>query len=112
MDEPLSFAHYYDKKNACRYSIAETARRVAASIAEIRQFYSNVKVVDVEAPNITNPQQWNADFPQWLAAYRQATGTPLDAGRVRCRLALAVDELGRAEHGRPSSKQRARRNHH
>lgn len=79
MDEPLSFAHYYDKKNACRYSIEETARRVAASIAEIRQFYPNVKVVDVEAPNITNPQQWNADFPQWLAAYRQATGTPLDA---------------------------------
>ncbi|MBB6248482.1 hypothetical protein [Rhodanobacter sp. A1T4] len=79
MDEPLTFAHYYDKKNACRYSIEETARRVAASIAEIRQFYPNVKVVDVEAPNITSPQQWNADFQQWLDAYRLATGTPLDA---------------------------------
>lgn len=79
MDEPLTFAHYYDKKNACRYSIEETARRVAASLAEIRQFYPNVKVVDTEAPNITDPQQWNADFPQWLSAYRRATGKPLDA---------------------------------
>jgi hypothetical protein len=79
MDEPLTFAHYYDKKNACRYSIEDTARRVAASIAEIRQFYPNVKVVDTEAPNITNPQQWDADFSQWLAAYRRATGRSLDA---------------------------------
>jgi hypothetical protein len=79
MDEPLTFAHYYDRKNACHYSITDTARRVAASLAEIRQFYPNVKVVDVEAPGITSAQQWNTDFPVWLAAYRQATGRPLDA---------------------------------
>jgi hypothetical protein len=79
MDEPLTFAHYYDKKGACHYSIQDTARRVAASIAEIRQFYPNVKVVDYEAPTITSSQQWNADFSGWLSAYRQATGTPLDA---------------------------------
>ncbi len=79
MDEPLTFAHYYTKKNACRYSIQDTARRVAASIAEIRQFYPNVKVVDYESPTITSAQQWKADFPLWLSAYRQATGMPLDA---------------------------------
>jgi len=79
MDEPLTFAHYYNKKNACQFSIQETARRVAASIAEIRQYYPSVKVVDYEAPNITSAQQWNADFAGWLAAYRQAVGAPLDA---------------------------------
>lgn len=79
MDEPLTFAHFYDKKNACRYSIEDTARRVAASIAEIRQYYPDVKVVAAEAPNSTSPQRWNTEFPQWLAAYRRATGTPLDA---------------------------------
>jgi hypothetical protein len=50
MDEPLTFAHDHDKKNACQFSIQDTARRVAASIAEIRQYYPNVKVVDDEAP--------------------------------------------------------------
>jgi hypothetical protein len=79
MDEPLTFAHYYNKKGACQYSIQDTARRVAASIAEIRQSYPDVKVVDYEAPNITSPQQWNAEFAGWLAAYRQAAGASLDA---------------------------------
>lgn len=79
MDEPLTFAHYYDKKNACRFSIQETARRVAASIAEIRQYYPNVKVIDYEAPTITSASEWNNDFAGWLAAYRQAIGTPLEA---------------------------------
>lgn len=79
MDEPLTFAHYYNKKNACRYSIQDTARRVAAGLAEIRQYYPDVRVVDSEAPTITSAAQWNADFGVWLQAYRQAVGTPLDA---------------------------------
>jgi hypothetical protein len=79
MDEPLTFAHYYNGRGACHYSIEDTARRVAETVAEIRRYYPNVKVVDYEAPNITSPQRWNADFGTWLAAYRAATGTPLDA---------------------------------
>jgi hypothetical protein len=79
MDEPLTFGHYYNKKNACRFSIDEVARRVASAIAEIRQYYPDVRVVDEEAPPITTAAQWNADFPKWLEAYRRATGQPLDA---------------------------------
>jgi hypothetical protein len=79
MDEPLTFGHYYNKKNACRYSIDDVARRVAAAIAEIKQIYPDVRVVDEEAPPITTTAQWNADFPKWLEAYRRATGEPLDA---------------------------------
>jgi hypothetical protein len=79
MDEPLTYGHYYSRRNACRYSIQDTARRVAASIAEIKQFYPDVKVVDYEAPNITSPEQWNADFSGWLSAYRRTTGMPLYA---------------------------------
>jgi hypothetical protein len=79
MDEPLTFAHYYNQRAACHYTIQDTARRVAASLAEIRQYYPNVKVVDYEAPTITSAQQWNADYPLWLSAYKQATGMPLDA---------------------------------
>jgi hypothetical protein len=79
MDEPLTFGHYYNKKNACGFSIDEVARRVAAAIAEIRQYYPDVRVVDEEAPQSMTTAQWNADFPKWLEAYRRATGGPLDA---------------------------------
>jgi hypothetical protein len=79
MDEPLTYGHYYDKKNACRFSIDEVAPRVAAAIAEIRQSYPDVRVVDEEAPQSMTTAQWSADFPKWLEAYRRATGQPLDA---------------------------------
>jgi hypothetical protein len=79
MDEPLTFAHYYNQRAACHYTIENTARRVAASLAEIRRYYPNVMVVDYEAPTATSAQQWNAEYPKWLLAYKQATGTPLDA---------------------------------
>jgi hypothetical protein len=78
MDEPLTYSHYYSKKNACHYSIDDTARRVAAAITEIRQYYPDVRVVDEEAPTITSAPQWNADIAGWLAAYRRAAGAPLD----------------------------------
>jgi hypothetical protein len=79
LDEPLTYGHYYDKKNACRYSIQEVARRVAAEIGEIKQSYPDVRIVDEEAPSSTTTAQWNADFPKWLKAYRDATGAPLNA---------------------------------
>jgi hypothetical protein len=79
LDEPLTYGHYYNRKNACRYSIEEVARRVAGEIAQIRQYYPDVRIVDVEAPQMTATPQWNADFPRWLKAYRDAAGAPFDA---------------------------------
>jgi len=85
LDEPLTFGHYFAERpdgqhrNACHYSIDDTARRVAAAIAEIRQYYPDVRVIDEEAPPITTAAQWNADFPKWLEAYRHAAGAPFDA---------------------------------
>lgn len=79
LDEPLTYGHYYNKKNNCRYSLPEVARRVASEIAEIHQIYPKVRIVDVEAPQITAPGQWNTDFPKWLKAYRDAAGAPFDA---------------------------------
>ena len=70
LDEPLTFGHYFaerpdgQRRNACHYSIDDTARRVAAAVTEIRQYYPDVRVVDEEAPSITAAAQWNADFPR------------------------------------------------
>ncbi len=79
LDEPLTYGHYYNRKGACHYSIEDVARRVAHEIAQIRQYYPNVPVVDVEAPQMTTTAQWNADFPRGLKAFHDASGTPFDA---------------------------------
>jgi len=79
MDEPLTFAHYYNQRAACHYTVEDTARRVAASLAEVRQYYPDVKVVDYEAPTAASARQWNTDYPLWLSAFRRATGMPLAA---------------------------------
>jgi len=79
MDEPLTFGHYFQGKAGCRYSIGDTARRAAAAIAEIKESYPNIKVVDFEAPPPTSLSQWRSDFEIWLTSYRDAAGTPLDA---------------------------------
>ncbi len=79
LDEPLTFGHYFKGKTACRNSIAETARRAAAAVAEIRKSYPQARVVDAEAPQPIALGQWRSDFEEWLEAYRQAAGAPLDA---------------------------------
>ena len=68
----------FPKNNACRYSIEDTARRVAAAVVEIRQYYPDIRIVDEEAPTITSAAQWNAGFGRWLQAC-EATGLRLDA---------------------------------
>ncbi len=78
LDEPLTYGHQVDRKNACGFSIEEVAKRVAASISEIRKFYPDVKFVDYESGTVVPANQWLPEFQTWLKAYRQATGTPPD----------------------------------
>jgi hypothetical protein len=79
MDEPLTFGHFFTRQNACQYPIPVLAEKVARAIAEIRVSYPNVRVVDTEAPSITSPGEWNAEFGAWIRAYRNAAGAPLDS---------------------------------
>lgn len=80
LDEPLTFAHYQTRiPNPCRFPIAEVARRVAAAIREIREFYPNAKIIDYEYPSLVPPAQWLADLPVWLRAFREQAGVPIDA---------------------------------
>jgi hypothetical protein len=79
MDEPLTFGHYFQGRNACGFSIADTARRAAAAIAEIKTSYPDIRVVDDEAPPAIPIGQWRAEFAEFLKDYRAAAGAPLDA---------------------------------
>ncbi|MDE3177609.1 MAG: hypothetical protein KGM15_16030 [Pseudomonadota bacterium] len=99
MDEPLTFGHYFKGKAGCRNSVAETARRAAAEIAEIRKSYPQARIVDAEAPQAIPTAQWRRDFEEWLDVYHKAAGAPLDAvvfdvdlfGDWRERVAVGVE---------------------
>ncbi len=99
LDEPLTFGHYFKGNTACRNPIVETARRAAAAVAEIHKSYPQARVVDAEAAPPMELAQWRSDFAEWLDAYRQAAGAPLDAvvfdvnlfGDWRARVAAGVE---------------------
>jgi hypothetical protein len=79
LDEPLTFAHYQTRiPNPCRFPIVEVARRVAASIREIREYYPDAKIIDYEYPSLVPPAQFLADLPVWLRAFREQAGVPID----------------------------------
>jgi hypothetical protein len=80
LDEPLTYGHYYNRGlRPCRLSVGDVAVRVGATIAEIRGFYPDAKVVDYEAPAIAPIESWPSDLAAWLREYQQTTGRPLDA---------------------------------
>ena len=80
LDEPLTFGHYASRGNRpCQFPIDDVARRVAATISEIRELYPLARIVDYEAPTIASVATWPAELAEWLDAYKRATGANLDA---------------------------------
>ncbi|HET6194549.1 MAG TPA: hypothetical protein VFE12_02295, partial [Acetobacteraceae bacterium] len=79
-DAPMN-GHDYHGPRACNYSIEETVRRMGATIAEIRTMYPAIKLGWTQVPNRVDRSfdAWLAELRAELAAYRQVTGTPLDA---------------------------------
>jgi hypothetical protein len=80
LDEPLTYGHYYNKgPRPCQLTVRAVASRVGASIAEIRSFYPDARVIDAEAPANAPIESWQADLALWLREYQDATGRPFDA---------------------------------
>jgi hypothetical protein len=78
MDEPLWFGHYYSGKNACRSSIEDVARRVAANVREYQKVFPHVIVGEMEPfPSITDQPHWQDDYRAWQHAFHVETGQPL-----------------------------------
>jgi len=78
MDSPFYFGYYVIAKD-CHYSIAEVARRAAATLKEIRLLYPSVKVMDAEGPGAMPINPWLLDFQQWLQDFKVESGKPIDA---------------------------------
>ncbi len=78
MDEPLWFGHYYTGAHACRSSIDDVARRVAANLREYQRLFPGVVIGEIEPfPSITDQPAWRDDYQHWRQAFRQATGQAL-----------------------------------
>ena len=70
IDEPLTWGHFFQGRNACRFSLPTQldARRGGR---RDKESYPNIRVVDYEAPE--GPvAQWPSDFDQFLKNYREA----------------------------------------
>jgi hypothetical protein len=80
LDGPLGFGHTYKGKEACRYSVREVAHRLAYTVADVRSSYPNAKFVDYEGDFTQLPPEEGLPLlREWLQAYREETGTELDA---------------------------------
>jgi hypothetical protein len=79
LDEPLTFAHYKSTEpKPCGFPIQDVARRVAASVKEIREFYPDARIVDFEYPQLVPSATWVRDLDVWLREFKAATGEQMD----------------------------------
>lgn len=78
MDSPFYFGYYASAKS-CHFSIAEVARRTAATVSEIRKLYPKIKLMDAEGPGPKPMGPYLADFQKWLDAFKVASGKPMES---------------------------------
>jgi hypothetical protein len=76
-DEPLSYGHFFNGRNACRFTVAETARRLAQSVKLMRGAFPKVRIVEAEVPTGKPLSEWTEVLAEWLSDYRAATGEDL-----------------------------------
>jgi hypothetical protein len=77
MDGPLAFGHFEVPK--CAHSIADVARRSAATLNGIRSHFPTVQVVDAEGPGRLPDGQWLQMMDEWFIEFNHATGQPIYA---------------------------------
>jgi hypothetical protein len=70
-DEPLTFGHYSMLKGACQYSIPTLASQFGEQVAQIRQIFPSIQIIDDEA---ATRLQIFPDVAQWIAALRASLG--------------------------------------
>lgn len=79
MDEPLWFGHQDKSPTACRSSIEDLARQVAENVKALRAVFPAIRIGDIEPVAVADaPSDWLDEILQFAAAYRKATGVPLD----------------------------------
>jgi hypothetical protein len=70
-DEPLTFGHYFTRRDACQYSIEQTAQSYADNIRQAKSVFPNAEVVDTEATTELNSP---AELSRWFDLLHQMLG--------------------------------------
>ena len=73
-DLPLTSGSISQAPRACRFPVAETARRLAHAVAILHQYYPRAGMFDAEVPTGLPIARWSVILSQWLTAYRTAAG--------------------------------------
>jgi hypothetical protein len=81
LDEPLYFGHEFEGNanlHACHSPVDKLAEQTAATMAEVRKVFPDVKVGDVEPFPVHHPdaRTWIANLTEWWDAYRKYNGAP------------------------------------
>jgi hypothetical protein len=77
MDAPLGYGHFLEP--SCTHTIDDVARRAAATLAGIRAYFPDVRVVDAEGPGSLPNGEWLAMMDEWLTAFERHAGRRIDA---------------------------------
>jgi hypothetical protein len=77
MDEPLFFGHYFNRNNACHWSIETIARNAAPNVKQFREIFPDVEIGDIEPVNNIKSADWLESVRDWIEAYQKETGMPL-----------------------------------
>jgi hypothetical protein len=77
-DGPFVSGHLSSAPNACKFPVAEVARRLAATVADLRTSYPDAKFIDYESVTDQPLRLWPGTLAEWLDAYKRETGRPLD----------------------------------
>jgi len=79
MDEPLFNSRYYKGSGECNDDIQVVAQRASAIMREYQKVFPDVQIGDTEPfPAITKQPNWRAEYKQWLEAFKQTFGKPIE----------------------------------
>jgi hypothetical protein len=77
MDEPLFFGHMFRGPNACRSSVEDVVRDVAAKVRQVREVFPSVRIGDAEPFMAIATKPGLAVLENWLDAYAASVGERL-----------------------------------
>jgi hypothetical protein len=79
LDEPLFNSRYYKGSGECNDDIQVVAQRASAIMREYQKVFPDVQIGDTEPfPAITKQPNWQAEYRQWLEAFKQTFGQPIE----------------------------------
>jgi hypothetical protein len=76
MDEPLTFGHFSNRKDACQDSVESLAQQLAPNVAALKAAFPKIQIGDIEPLDDRTADRIDA-MVDFINAFKRATGEPL-----------------------------------